>query len=235
MPTHPGFHAFAHRSSTDRRPGRRRTCRPGCSGCDSFASVPEGHAPFAVFNRTANPVVRAVLSSPFHPLLSRNLALITVTGRRTGRRYTFPVGYRQDGDRVLINVGLARAQTLVAQPERPRSGGNAHPRHTLCWPRISDRRRPNRGDGRDPAGLRRRSAGRLRTRPALVPPRASAPSRRRTCFARRGCCSLRAHDRSSTGCWGPRLLRLSLRCLRRVAASFPMAWGPGVARRRGVS
>jgi deazaflavin-dependent oxidoreductase (nitroreductase family) len=70
-----------------------------------LASVLEGHAPFAVFNRTANPVVRAVLSSPLHPLLSRNLALVTVTGRRSGRRYTFPVGYRQDGDRVLINVG----------------------------------------------------------------------------------------------------------------------------------
>jgi deazaflavin-dependent oxidoreductase (nitroreductase family) len=56
-------------------------------------------------NRTANPIVRAVLSSPLHPLLSRGLALITVTGRRTGRRYTFPVGYRQDGDRVSINVG----------------------------------------------------------------------------------------------------------------------------------
>ena len=67
--------------------------------------MPEGHAPFAVFNRTANPVVRAVLSSPFHPLLSRNLALITVTGRRSGRRYTFPAGYRQDGNRALINVG----------------------------------------------------------------------------------------------------------------------------------
>lgn len=65
----------------------------------------QGHAPFAVFNRTANPVVRAVLSSPLHPLLSRGLALITVTGHRSGRRYTFPVGYRQDGDRVIVNVG----------------------------------------------------------------------------------------------------------------------------------
>ena len=65
----------------------------------------DDHAPFAVFNRTANPVVRAVLSSPLHPLLSRKLALITITGRRSGRRYTFPVAYRRDGDRVLINVG----------------------------------------------------------------------------------------------------------------------------------
>lgn len=65
----------------------------------------EGHAQFAVFNRTANPAVKAILSSPLDPLLSRNLALITVTGRRSGSRYTFPVGYRQDDDRVLINVG----------------------------------------------------------------------------------------------------------------------------------
>jgi hypothetical protein len=65
----------------------------------------KGHAPFAVFNRTANPLVRAVLGSPLHPLLSRGLALITVTGKRTGRRHTFPVGYRRDGRRVLIDVG----------------------------------------------------------------------------------------------------------------------------------
>lgn len=67
--------------------------------------MPQGHAPFAVFNRTANPVVRAVLSSPLHALLSRRLAVMTVTGLRTGRRYTFPVGYRRDGDRVLVGVG----------------------------------------------------------------------------------------------------------------------------------
>ena len=42
------------------------------------------------------------------------------------------------------------------------------------------------GDGRDPAGLRRRSAGRLRISPALVAARTSAPSRRRTCLARTG-------------------------------------------------
>jgi hypothetical protein len=67
--------------------------------------MPQGHARFAVFNRTANPFVRAVLGSPLHPLLSRGLALITVTGNRTGRRYTFPVGYRREGNRVTVNVG----------------------------------------------------------------------------------------------------------------------------------
>jgi deazaflavin-dependent oxidoreductase (nitroreductase family) len=63
------------------------------------------HTPFAVFNRTANPVIRAVLRSPLHPLLSRRLALITVTGRKTARTFTFPVGYERAGDTVRIGVG----------------------------------------------------------------------------------------------------------------------------------
>jgi hypothetical protein len=76
--------------------------------CGNVAHGPHGHAPSAVFNRTANPIIRAVLSSPLHPVLSRGLALITVTGSRSGRRYTFPVGYRQDGDWVTVNVGWPR-------------------------------------------------------------------------------------------------------------------------------
>jgi F420H(2)-dependent quinone reductase len=67
--------------------------------------VPNGHAPFAVFNRTGNPLIGAVLRSPLHRVLSGSLALITVTGRRSGREYTFPVGYEQQDDRVTITVG----------------------------------------------------------------------------------------------------------------------------------
>lgn len=39
-----------------------------------------------------------VLRSPFHGLLSKGMMLITVTGRKTGRKYTTPVGFfREDG------------------------------------------------------------------------------------------------------------------------------------------
>src|SRR5436309_8122765 len=67
--------------------------------------MPEGHAPFALWNRTGNRAVTLLLRSPLHPVVGRQLALITVTGRRSGREYTFPVGYRQTGDRVTIPVG----------------------------------------------------------------------------------------------------------------------------------
>jgi hypothetical protein len=62
------------------------------------------HKPFVVVNRLVNPVVRGVLRSPAHGLLSGHLALLTVTGRRSGRAFTFPVGYHRDGDRVTIGV-----------------------------------------------------------------------------------------------------------------------------------
>ena len=67
--------------------------------------MPEGNTPFAVWNRTGNVPVSLVLRSPLHPLVSRQLALITVAGRRSGHQYTFPVGYRRDGERVTIPVG----------------------------------------------------------------------------------------------------------------------------------
>jgi hypothetical protein len=67
--------------------------------------MPASHLPWSAWNRIANPFVRTVLRSPLHGLISDRLALITVTGRRSGRRYTFPVGYEQEGDRVKITVG----------------------------------------------------------------------------------------------------------------------------------
>jgi len=62
------------------------------------------HAPFVVVNRAINPLVGAVLRSPAHGLLSGHLALITVTGKRSGRTYTFPVGYHEEGERIAIGV-----------------------------------------------------------------------------------------------------------------------------------
>ena len=55
----------------------------------------------AIFTRL-NPLLAAVLRSPLHFLLSGGLALLTVTGRRTGHRRTFPVGYQRVGDKIII-------------------------------------------------------------------------------------------------------------------------------------
>jgi len=54
-----------------------------------------------------NPVCAAILRSPFHWLLSPALMLITVTGRKTGRRFTIPVAYHQMADAIIVLVGEA--------------------------------------------------------------------------------------------------------------------------------
>jgi F420H(2)-dependent quinone reductase len=55
-----------------------------------------------------NPAVAWLLRSPLHPVLSSGLALLRVTGCRTGRRYWIPVGYRREGDGLTVLVSRAR-------------------------------------------------------------------------------------------------------------------------------
>ena len=62
---------------------------------------------FFLLNRVVNPLVRLLLRSPLHPILGARLALITVTGRRTERSFTIPVGYRQEAGIVTVEVGAA--------------------------------------------------------------------------------------------------------------------------------
>jgi hypothetical protein len=45
------------------------------------------------------------MRSPLHWLASRRVALISYTGRRSGRRFTIPVGYEIAGLQVTITVG----------------------------------------------------------------------------------------------------------------------------------
>ena len=43
-----------------------------------------------------------VLRSPFHGMLSDGMMLITITGRKTGKKYTTPVGYYREGDYLWV-------------------------------------------------------------------------------------------------------------------------------------
>src|SRR3954471_23711964 len=59
----------------------------------------------ALAHSVLNPTLGVLLRSPLHRLVSGGLVLITVTGRRSGREFTFPVSYQQDGEVVRIGVG----------------------------------------------------------------------------------------------------------------------------------
>lgn len=50
-----------------------------------------------------------VLRSPFHSMLSNDMMLITVTGRKTGQTYTTPVGYYKEGGYLWIITSRDRS------------------------------------------------------------------------------------------------------------------------------
>jgi hypothetical protein len=54
-----------------------------------------------------NTVVRPLVASPrWGRLVSGWMTVVTYTGRRSGQRFTLPVGYRRQGDEVTIGVEM---------------------------------------------------------------------------------------------------------------------------------
>ncbi|MEV4057003.1 hypothetical protein AB0J55_37850 [Amycolatopsis sp. NPDC049688] len=59
-----------------------------------------------------NSCVGALRTSPrWGPLVRRHLTQVTYTGRRSGRTFSTPVGYRRTGDVVTIGVRLPDAKS----------------------------------------------------------------------------------------------------------------------------
>lgn len=52
-----------------------------------------------------NPLVIALLKSPLHSVMSKDVMLVTFTGRRSGRSYTTPVSYVREGQAVRCFTG----------------------------------------------------------------------------------------------------------------------------------
>jgi deazaflavin-dependent oxidoreductase (nitroreductase family) len=64
-------------------------------------AVEDSRPPSAVL-KFVNPVVIGVLRSSVHRLASKNLMLLTVTGRKSGRSYTMPVTRHEEADGTLV-------------------------------------------------------------------------------------------------------------------------------------
>lgn len=57
-------------------------------------------------NHIWNPLVRLILRSPLHGVMSKGIMLITYTGLKSGKEYTLPVSYLQDGGRIYVIPGM---------------------------------------------------------------------------------------------------------------------------------
>jgi deazaflavin-dependent oxidoreductase (nitroreductase family) len=87
-------------------------------------------------NKIANPLLTAILRSPLHSLVSHNMLLITFWGRRSGKRYTTPVGYVRDGDALIILSQAARVWCKNLRSGAPvlvRVRGREFEGHGVCF------------------------------------------------------------------------------------------------------
>jgi hypothetical protein len=80
----------------------------------SRARLPvEDQRPPPAVLRLVNPVFNRVLQSRFHPLFSKYIMLLEVTGRRTGRRYLIPVGRHEDHGVYTVSVSGGWRHNLI--------------------------------------------------------------------------------------------------------------------------
>jgi deazaflavin-dependent oxidoreductase (nitroreductase family) len=68
-------------------------------------------APMWFMNKLINPLVRLILRSPLHGLMSGSVLLIIYCGRKSGKEYTLPVQYVRDGNTIYIVPGMPEKKT----------------------------------------------------------------------------------------------------------------------------
>ena len=62
--------------------------------------------------RLANPLVRAVLRSPVHRVLSGRLLVLSYRGNRSGRTFRIPLRYAASADGTVVAVAVRPARKL---------------------------------------------------------------------------------------------------------------------------
>src|SRR3712207_1467404 len=73
--------------------------------------------------KIVNPTMAALLRSPLHRILSNDLMLLTFHGRKSGKRYTTPVGYMQEGNRLYFFSHAGWWKNLLGRPVTVRLRG----------------------------------------------------------------------------------------------------------------
>jgi hypothetical protein len=57
-------------------------------------------------NHVWNPIVRFILRSPLHGMMSKSLILITYRGEKSGKEYTLPVTYLENDSAIYVMPGM---------------------------------------------------------------------------------------------------------------------------------
>jgi hypothetical protein len=64
--------------------------------------TPRQRPPLVLYRFLFNPAFRLILGSPLHGLMSGALLVLSFRGRKSGKVYSVPVAYVQNGDQLMI-------------------------------------------------------------------------------------------------------------------------------------
>lgn len=70
-------------------------------------------------NDLYNPLVRFVLHSPLHPVISKGILLLSFTGRKSGKPYSTPINYAREGNEITLITKRSRAWWKNFQSSMP--------------------------------------------------------------------------------------------------------------------
>ncbi|MFP3853383.1 MAG: hypothetical protein ACLFWD_03705 [Anaerolineales bacterium] len=68
---------------------------------NEYIEIAESQPPTLLL-KLANPMMKLLLKSPLHGWVDEDYILLRWRGRRTGNRYSTPVGYHQDGSKLTV-------------------------------------------------------------------------------------------------------------------------------------
>jgi len=103
----------------------------------SAAAEREGPPVPDVIFKLINPIMKLILRSPFHRWVSDDLMVITFQGRKSGKTYSTPVGYRQYGDTLVVFThspwwkNLRGGQPVTVRLRGEKRQGTARPTRDL--------------------------------------------------------------------------------------------------------
>src|SRR5690348_13751973 len=67
-------------------------------------TAPQRREPPKALFAVLNPIMKTLVRSPLHGALSKSLMTMTVTGRKSGKRYVIPIGYTQIGETIYCGT-----------------------------------------------------------------------------------------------------------------------------------
>jgi hypothetical protein len=91
-------------NGSNRNNRRNAMAQPTNATTNQQATASQRREPPKALFAVLNPIFKTLIRSPLHGVASKSLMTMTITGRKSGKRYVVPIGYTQIGDTIYCGT-----------------------------------------------------------------------------------------------------------------------------------